>query len=80
MTEFQDLHTKPENERIKIIGKAVMEGKHKTGAFVVEDNEKAKRYIRKLKMMFPDILVDGPFDGPTIGTVTVKIERPDDEE
>ena len=52
---FKDLHKLKEDERIKMIYDAVMKMGMK-GAFVVETNEKADRYMAKLKELAPTIV------------------------
>lgn len=46
-------------------------------AFIVEDNEKADRYIAKLTSKFK-VQVVARGDGPVAGTVFVKVERRSD--
>jgi len=51
---FSDFSKLPEDDRIDIIGKAVM-SMGLTTAFVVDDDAKADRYMQKLKDRFPGI-------------------------
>lgn len=72
---YADLADIPEDERIEAIGRTA-EHRHSV-AFIVEDNEKADRYIAKLTSRFR-VEVTGRGDGPVPGTVFVKIERRSD--
>jgi hypothetical protein len=51
-----DLHKLTEEDRIRMIGRSVI-NPTRMNAFVVEDDAKADRYIAKLKAMFPEIRV-----------------------
>jgi len=73
--QFLDIADHEEDERIGIIGRAVMEHK-KTSAFVTDDDPKADRYIRKLKARFPGIRVIARGSGPVKDTVWVKLGPP----
>lgn len=82
MTQFGDLYNLTEDERIDLIGRSVMEGPKTSGdkpkmvAFVVENNKKADRYIRKLEKKFPGIRIIDRFDGGAYNTVTVRVGEP----
>lgn len=67
---FADLADLPEEERIAIIGKSAESGKRV--AFVVDDNAKADRYIRKLLLDF-NVRVLERGSGPVKNTVYVKV-------
>lgn len=60
---FLDTHRLSENDRIEMIGKSVMNApassadKPPMNGFVVEDDAKADRYIKKLQKRFPGIRV-----------------------
>jgi hypothetical protein len=70
MKAYADLADLPEDDRIHIIGKTAEAG-NLTG-FVVEDDEKADRYIEKLKRWHRvNILDRGP--GPIRGTILVRV-------
>ena len=83
MPPFVDMGNRTEEERIMLIGRSVM-GVPRSSAdkpivvgFVVEDPEKAERYIQKLKENFPGIrIIDKIRDCPFKGVVTVKISSP----
>lgn len=68
---YADLADLPEEERISIIGYRVQE-LGEVVAFVVEDNEKADRYIRKLLLDF-NVRVVERGAGPVASTVYVKV-------
>jgi len=82
VTQYGDLYNLTENERIDLIGRSVMEGPKTSAdkpimvAFVVDDHEKADRYIEKLKKKFPEIRIIDKFDGPVKDTVSVRITGP----
>jgi hypothetical protein len=82
MPLYADLGDLPEDQRIEAIGKAVMGGSKSSGdkpimaAFVVEDDEKADRYIKKLQERFPGIRVIDRFKGPVPGTISVRVAEP----
>jgi hypothetical protein len=67
---YADLADLPEDERVAIIGKQAEAGKRV--AFVVEDDAKAERYIRKLLLDFK-VKIVGRGSGPVKGTVYVKV-------
>lgn len=67
---YADLADLPEEERITVMGQEAEAGK--TIAFIVENNEKADRYIRKLLMDF-NVRVIGRGPGPIKGLVYVKV-------
>jgi hypothetical protein len=68
---YADIADLPEDERIVAIGKMAASGTKV--AFIVEDNTKADRYIRKLLLDFA-VRVTERGDGPVKGTVYVKVE------
>lgn len=69
-----DLGGTGEDERIGIIGDTAMRGT--VVAFVVEDNEKADRYVAKLADQFPAVQIIDRFVGPLANTVTVRVSGP----
>ena len=76
-----DTHRLNENQRIDMIGRSVMDApqgsadKPPMNGFIVEDNAKADRYIRKLEARFPGIrIIDRqPFTG---GMILVRVGPP----
>lgn len=73
--KFKDLADLPEDERIKKIGKAVMEDNLTVGVVVddrPDDPGKADRYIEKVKAQFPFVRVLVVFKGPIPHTKTIK--------
>jgi len=70
---FADLYKLSEDKRIDLIGHYVMH-EHKVTAFIVEDQEKADRYIGQLKTKFPGIVVDSHF--PWAGQIVIKLRPP----
>lgn len=67
---YADLADLPEDERVAIIGQQAAHGKRV--AFIVEDEEKADRYIRKLLLDF-EVRVEERGPGPVKNTVYVKV-------
>jgi hypothetical protein len=82
MTLYADIADFDEDARIEMIGNSVMGGgkssadKPIVSAFIVEDDAKADRYIKKLQRKFPGIRVIGRGAGPVPETVTVKVGAP----
>ena len=73
MAKYADLGDFDEDDRIRIIGEVVCQ-KHIIAAFVVENNKKADRYIKKLHKQFPNkITVIERGSGPVEGMVYVKV-------
>lgn len=72
MTAFSDLADLPEDERIAIIGRTAEGGKRV--AFVVEDDEKANRYIEKLTKRF-HVSVVKRLSGPVKDTVSIIVTK-----
>lgn len=71
MEAYADLGDLSEDERIAVIGRVASEQMKITG-FIVEDNDKADRYIRKLTERFKvRIICRGA--GPIKDTVFVKV-------
>jgi hypothetical protein len=66
---FADLADLPEDERIAIIGATAAAGQ--IVGFVVEDDEKADRYLTKLRPYRVRLVWRGP--GPVAKTVLVRI-------
>jgi hypothetical protein len=71
---YADLANQNEDDRIAVIGNAVMQGA-KVGFIVDADPGKAERYIEKLKTRFPGIVIVGTSPGPAPATIFVKVER-----
>lgn len=77
MTIAVDLYPLSENQRIKEIAKSLREAKPKDPdkpvviGFIVENNEKADRYIKKLTMAMPGVRVIDRF--PFNGAIAVKV-------
>ena len=67
---YADLANLPEDERIAIIGREAAAGKKV--AFVVENDAKADRYIRKLLLDFEVRIIDRGA-GPVKGLIYVKV-------
>lgn len=82
MPTYRDLADLKENDRIQIIGDLVMKPgasnteKPVTVAFVVENDEKADRYIKKLEKKFPGIRVVERLQGPVYGTISIVVGGP----
>jgi len=78
--KYADLGDLPEDTRITMIGKALMHAEGVDGhppqvAFVVEDVEKATRYVNKLTEQFPGIDMKDLLPGPVPDTVSVIMWR-----
>ena len=80
MTGYVDLHSLPEDERIQVIGDAIM--RLPAGQIVgitVDDAEKGKRYAAKLKAKFPGIdhvsTTELAKQGPLAGAMILKFQR-----
>lgn len=70
---FADLADLPEDDRIGIIGRMVMD-KGITAAVVVDaDPGKAERYEEKLTSRFPGVRVIERVPGPVANTITLKV-------
>ncbi len=72
---YKDLSDESEDERIRQIGDKVMNEKLTVG-FIVEDDLKAERYIKKLKKRFQGIHVIAQYRGLIPETVLVKVGPP----
>ncbi len=70
MKAFADLADLPEDERIAIIGQVASGGA--LVGFVVDDDDKADRYIKKLSERFKVRIVDRGV-GPVKNTVLVRV-------
>lgn len=70
MKGFADLADLPEDERITVIGRCAEDG-NVTGV-VVEDEEKADRYVRKL-LVRHKVRIIGRGPGPVAGTVLIRV-------
>lgn len=71
MTEYADLGDLPENARVDLIAEAVRQGH--TVAFIVDDNMKADRYVRKLQDLGLTFTVVARGAGPVKDTIAVKV-------
>ena len=82
MTVGINLGRLDENDRIRLIGESVMlapatsSDRPRVAGFIVESDEKADRYVRKLQKRFPTIRIIDRGPGPVEGTVMVKIGPP----
>lgn len=77
MKGYTDLASLPEDERIDVIGRSVMEQKLTVAFFVDSDPpEKADRYIQKLVERFPGICIKDKGPGPIPGVLVVKVGPP----
>lgn len=72
MPPFLDVHDLAEDQRIDIIGHRVVDHKERV-TFLVENNEKADRYMAKLKLKFPTLceMERGPLVGANVIFVKV---------
>lgn len=69
---YADVADMPEDQRILVIGNMAMAGK--VVAFIVEDDEKADRYMRKLREKFPKLVeVDRLPNVPVNGVVSIEV-------
>lgn len=69
---YLDLADLPENDRITAIGNMAMTGK--VVAFIVEDDEKADRYLTKLRAKFPKVVeVERLPNVPIKDVVSIKV-------
>jgi len=81
MNGYADLGDLSENKRIKVIGRFVMSqsansAKPKIVGIALEDEDKAKRYEKKLLKMFPTIQIIDIVPGLVPGTVLLRISSP----
>lgn len=74
---FIDAFSLAEDERCRVIGEQAASGK--VVAFIVEDNEKADRYMRKVRALFPAVVELHRFAGPVADTIAVKVGLPERE-
>lgn len=72
MPVYADLADLPEDDRIERIGRAAERGQRV--AFIVEDDLKANRYIKKLIERF-NVEVDKRFDGPVKNTISIIVVK-----
>lgn len=68
MPQFSDLFGITEDERIALIAETA---KSNIVGFIVEDDDKADRYIHKLRVLVPNIKI--LFRGPLHGAIVVKV-------
>lgn len=79
MKGFADLYHLSENQRIEVIGRAVIDNRGTIPdkpfmvAVIVESHQVADRYERKLKKRFPAVRIIDRHDGPAKGLVTLRI-------
>lgn len=71
MQGYADLADLSEDTRIQLIGEQAKLGKRV--GFVVDNDEKADRYIAKLLVAFPGIEVASRNRGPVYGTILVAV-------
>lgn len=71
MTVFADMGDFAEDDRITAIGQAAMKGN--LVGFIVEDDEKADRYVKKLRAQFPLVSVVDRMAGPVKNTILVRV-------
>lgn len=69
---YADIADLQEDERITVIGNMAMTGK--VVAFIVEDDEKADRYLHKLREKFPKVVeVERLPNVPIKNVVSIKV-------
>ena len=73
MTVYSDIADRDEDERIDIIAHHAIQHPQVVG-FVVETDEKADRYIRKLQEKYPAIQILSRGSLPDKGTVMVMVK------
>ncbi len=76
---YADLARLPEDERIDLIGRYVIETKQTVGVLTDSgrgDEGKPARYIDKFKKRFPSIQIIGKENGPIKNTVCIRIGPP----
>lgn len=77
MTEYADLHHIEENERIRLIGEAVMAGQ--TIGVLLEsqklDAGKIKRYLRKLAERYPMVELVSRKPGPVKNVEALRFRK-----
>jgi hypothetical protein len=82
MTIGVDAHRFHEDDRIRLIGASVMgqptssTDRPVMNGFIVEDEAKADRYVRKLQGMFPGIRIVDRQPGPTPNTILIRVAGP----
>lgn len=69
--KYADLHDLSEDGRIETIARVIATGK--SVAFIVEDDDKADRYLEKLRAVDPRVTVLARGKGPVAGTIAVKV-------
>ena len=65
---WHDLHKLPEDERIRMIVHHVRDHQSRVGVPVDDWPGKAERYIEKIRLAYPEAVIEGPHDGPVAGT------------
>lgn len=76
---FSDIADLPENKRIELIG-AHANVPGKIIAFIVEDDAKADRYVKKIRNRYPNVIeLDRHPNVPIDGVITVRVGLPQSE-
>lgn len=70
-TRYADLFDASESERIAVIGTTAMQDQ--LVAFVVETDQKASRYMRRLAKSYPHVVEVDRSPGPIANTITVRV-------
>ena len=76
---FADLANLPEDERIDLIGRYVIETKQTVGVLTDSgrgDECKPQRYIDKIKKRFPSVQIIGKEPGPIKNTICIRVGPP----
>jgi hypothetical protein len=71
VTQFQDLYSLPEDDRIRLIGHYVVDHGQTVGVMLDDQPEKIERYLKKLKEWFPGVVVLSQKPGPVADVVTI---------
>ncbi len=78
MKGYADLHSMPEDARIKLIGRAALlhtEPGKAVGCILERDDVKVERYCAKLRAEFPDQLDIELKPGPVAGTTLLLVKK-----
>ena len=73
-TPFMDIANLTEDQRCHLIGHQAADGK--VVGFVVEDSDKADRYLAKIKAEFPQVIELERVPGPVPNTILVRVGLP----
>lgn len=82
MTIFSDIADLEEDDRITAIGNHAFARKPSSAekpvvvGVIVDDSEKADRYVKKLKEKFPTIRIIDRNPGPVAATVLIRVGPP----